>query len=203
VSFKKSDFIFYSILVGSLMLAPAQAFVLAETIRDAEVTARTHPLNLRESLPGWQRTKLAGDIEQSEVLERHYSGTNGTELIVVARQASLYNFIHDLYFCMTSNEQEVNVLGKRSYSIGANILNGTLIEDKDNGTSMLSLMWFQNQAVTAADRIDWRLAMIKNPKILQLPLCRNVRVSIKRSSNMVADENALVAAAKQLYGSSF
>ena len=132
------------------MLAPAQAFMLAQTVRSAEEIARQHPLRMNEALPGWRRTRGVEDLEEADVLERHYAGDRGAKLIVVARQASLYNFIHDLYFCMTSNEEEVNVLGKRSYPIGEHLLNATLIKDKSEGVPLLSLMWFQNQSISAA-----------------------------------------------------
>jgi hypothetical protein len=50
VSFKKSNVIFYSIMLGALLLAPAQAFVLAQTVQSAEAIALSHPLRLNESL---------------------------------------------------------------------------------------------------------------------------------------------------------
>lgn len=203
MSSKKSEVIFYAILVSALLIAPAQALMLAQTIQSAQNTAEAHPLRINENISSWNREPSKDDTEQTDVLARQYRNSNGRQLIVVARQASLYNFIHDLYFCMISNEHDVNLLGKKSYIVGNDKLNATLVQSVDGSGSYVSLMWFQNGRITAADRADWRLTLIKNPSILKLPLCRNIRLSMRRTSDAVADEKELVAAAKEIYASPF
>jgi hypothetical protein len=104
---------------------------------------------------------------------------------------------------MISNERDVNVLGKKSYAVGDRKLNATLVQSIEGSDSYVSLLWFQNGPITAADRADWRLAIIQHPSILKLALCRNIRLSIRRTSDAAADEQELLAAAKEVYVSPF
>ncbi len=199
---KKANVAFNLIAITALLLAPAQSFVMARTINDARDVERCHPLKIVEHLDGWQRHRLDSDIEQPDVLLRNYTN-GGTRLAVVARQSSIYDFIHDLFFCLTSNEEAVKFLGKRAYSTGTTTLNCKLIQSEEHGNKYLTLMWFQNQSLTTPDLNSFRVAVLKHPSVLKLPLCRNVRVSIDRSNDPSADESRLVAAACQIYHSQF
>jgi len=199
---KKANIAFNTIAIMALLLAPAQSFVMARTINTARDIARCHPLKIVEHLDGWQRHRQDSDIGQSDVILRSYNN-GGTNLAVVARQSSIYDFVHDLYFCLSSNEETVNILGKRAYPTGTTTLNCKLIQDEEHGNKYLTLMWFQNQSLTAPDLDSFRIAVLNDPSVIKLPLCRNVRVSIDRSNNFSADEVRLVAAACQVYHSQF
>jgi len=186
------------IVTASLAFPGIAAGAFQQEMAQAERVKSLHPVTLPEELGGARHKLFANDIEQPDLVYRHYVTPSGSLLTVMVRQTSIFSQIHDFTDCWIANGYNPEFLQKVQIETSARPVSAQIIATTHNKKRSLALLWFQTGQKTGADRWEWRKTLVTGgmPKV---PVCREMQIVISRSNETQHDIQILTKTAADLY----
>lgn len=147
------------------------------------------------SLAGWHRIPYQKQVISRDLVQLKYLSAQDGKAWVVIRRGSILRPIHDMYDCLVANGASPAIIDRIAIPDRSRSIDCSLIRSDFTNNSLLSVMWFQDGAITAPDRWSWRLRVLQSWNKIE-PTFQQIQVVVRKTNDRQSDVGRLIKLAK-------